>query len=55
MQLTNEEKELIKNLLKKELEQIQKEEKSIIDKPIKMVESEVKYDVLLKNLIKKLE
>jgi len=49
------EKKVLKALVKKELEGFEKEESTIIEKSIPDVELELKYEEFLKGLMKKLE
>ncbi|MBU0629082.1 MAG: hypothetical protein KKC75_07880 [Nanoarchaeota archaeon] len=49
------EKDVLRILVKKELERFEKEENSIMDKSPKELKLEVSYDEFLKNIIKKLK
>ena len=49
------EKTLLKELVKRELENFEKEESTIIEKSIPEVKVEAQYDEFLKTLLKKLE
>ena len=53
MELTNQEKELIKFLVKQELKKVEETEEDIRP-PIGFLAAEEKYEVLLENLLKKL-
>ena len=54
MELTQTEKDLIKHIIKKELKEFEQEEESIRPSA-PFLAAEEKYDILLKNLLKKLE
>ncbi len=53
MELTQTEKKLIKHLVEKELNEFEDEEESIRP-PVGFLAAEEKYDILLKELLKKL-
>ncbi|MBD3248651.1 hypothetical protein GF336_01260 [Candidatus Woesearchaeota archaeon] len=57
MELTDEEKKFLKFLLKKELSTLEKQEKTIEDfePEFQFLAAEEKYELLLKDMIKKLE
>lgn len=48
------EKTLLKSLVKKELEEFEKKEIGIVDMPPQFLKGEKKYEMFLKELIKKL-
>lgn len=55
-EITDKEKELLKLLVKKEISDIEKEEKTIAQQDfIGFLSAEEKYDKFLKNLLRKLE
>ena len=54
MSLTEDEKKLLKELVKKELKAFEAEEKTIIETWPGFFSAEVKYDLFLKDLLKKL-
>lgn len=53
MELTQTEKKLIKHLVEKELKEFEEEEETIRP-PVGFLAAEEKYDILLKDLLKKL-
>ena len=54
MSFTKEEQKLLKLLVKKELEEFDKDDKSIFREPPRLLAAEVKYGQFLKKLLKKL-
>ena len=54
MNFTKEEKKLLKLLVKKELEEFEKDDESILREPPGLLAAEAKYDQFLKGLLKKL-
>jgi len=54
MNITQDERKLLKELVKKELEVFEKEEKTIIEISPGFLSAEVKYDLFLKDLLNKL-
>ena len=54
MELTNQEKEIVKFLIKRELEDVEKKEEEIKTEPPVMLAAEEKYEIVLENLLKKL-
>ena len=55
MEFTNQEKEIIKFLVKKELEDVEKKEEEIKTEGPKLLAAEEKYEIFLENLLKKFE
>jgi hypothetical protein len=55
MNLTKEEKEVVKNLVKRELKEFENEEKAIRDIMPSFLVSEEKYELMLKELLGKLK
>lgn len=55
MELSKDEKELIKSLLKKELDSFEKEDSAILTENPPLLALEEKYDEFLKKLLKKFD
>ena len=55
MELTNQEKEIIKLLIEKELKDVEKKEEEIKTEPPVMLAAEEKYEIVLENILKKLK
>ena len=54
MTFSKQERELLKLLVKKELDEFEKEDESILREPPMLLAAEAKYDLFLKDLLKKL-
>ena len=52
---TTQEKELLKYLIKKEIECFEKDESTIRPEELSFLEEETKYDIFLNQLLKKIE
>ncbi len=54
MEFTKQEKDIVKFLIKRELEDVEKKEEEIKTEPIAMLAAEEKYEIVLENILKKL-